>query len=85
MKQFISKEKMMTEKNKEYYQVRVSKRARAHLAVLVPAFRDERGVNVSMADLASEAILSIPIPQPTEASASKKRVRKATEQPAQAA
>jgi hypothetical protein len=75
----------MQKYDQQYPKVRVTKQARAHLEVLVPAIREKRGLNVSMTDLVSEAILSIPIPQPTEASASKKRARKATEQPAQAA
>jgi hypothetical protein len=51
--------------NKEYPKVRVTKQAHAHLAVLMPAIRKQRGLNVSMTDIVSELILSQPIPQAT--------------------
>jgi hypothetical protein len=59
--------------NTEYPKVRISKQAHAHLIKLVPAVREDRGLNVSMTDLASEAILSIPIPQPQPKPVEKKR------------
>lgn len=51
----------MTE-NRKYPKVRVTEQAHAHLTKLVPELREIRGVNVSMTDIASEAILSIPLP-----------------------
>jgi hypothetical protein len=67
--------------------IQITKHAYKHLKAVVAAKKNS-GVPRTGTSLASEAILSIPlppIPQPTEASASKKRARKATEQPAQAA
>lgn len=61
--------------NKEYPKVRVTKQAHARLALLVPAIREQRGVNVSMTDLVSELIMAQPIPQPQ--AVEKKRSRKA--------
>jgi hypothetical protein len=61
-----------------YPKVRVTKQARAHLEVLVPAIREKRGLNVSMTDLVSEAILSIPIPQPESKKAKQARAPKAS-------
>lgn len=65
----------MNFENKEYPKVRVTKQAHARLLELVPAIREERGVNVSMTDLVSEAIMSMPIPQPQTVVT--KRTRKA--------
>jgi hypothetical protein len=67
--------KPMTFENKEYPKVRVTKQAHARLTLLIPAIREERGVNVSMTDLVSELIMSQPIPQPQVVE--KKRTRKA--------
>ncbi len=67
----------MTDLNKEYPKVRVTKQAYAHLAKLIPAIRAKRGLNVSRTDLVSEAILEIPIPSSTPGVAARKRkVRK---------
>lgn len=52
----------MTE-NSKYPKVRVTQQAHAHLQKLLPAMKRERS-NISMTDLASEAILNIPLPQP---------------------
>lgn len=71
----------MKYENKEYPKVRVTKQAHAHLARIIPAVREERGLNVSMTDFVSELILSTPIPQPTRAVEEKKRrTRKAVNQ-----
>lgn len=56
----------MTFDNTQYPKVRVTKQAHARLLELVPAIRKERGVNVSMTDLVSEAIMSIPQPVKVE-------------------
>lgn len=67
----------MTNEKNEYPQLRVTKQARAHLDKVIPAIRERSGLNVSMTDVVSEAILSIPIPQPTPAVEGKRRTRKA--------
>lgn len=63
----------------KYPKVRVTKQAHAHLIKLIPAIREMRGLNVSMTDVVSESILSIPLPAPVE----KKRAprRKVVSQP----
>lgn len=53
--------------NKEYPKVRVTKQAHAHLAKLIPAIREARGLNVSMTDFVSELILNTKLPEPAKA------------------
>jgi hypothetical protein len=65
----------MNNDNQEHPKVRVTKQAHARLAQIIPAIRQQRGVNVSMTDFVSELIMSHPIPQPQ--TIEKKRNRKA--------
>lgn len=67
----------MTE-NSKYPKVRVTEQAHAHLTNILPAIRKERGLNVSMTDLVSQAILNIPLPQ--QEAKPKRRVSKANAQ-----
>ncbi len=52
----------MTDNYKLYPQVRISRKALEHLRELLPHYRSERGYNVPMTAIASEIILSIPLP-----------------------
>lgn len=63
----------MSFENREYPKVRVSKKAHAHLAKVLPGIREARGVNVSMTDIVSELIMSIPEPVNVKAAGVNKR------------
>lgn len=63
----------MKTENSKYPKVRVTEQAHAHLAQLIPAIRKARGLNISMTDLVSEAILAIPLPVITQPIVEKKR------------
>lgn len=47
----------------EYPQVRISPEAHAHLLKVAPLYRKTRGHRVPLTTIASEAILSIPLPK----------------------
>lgn len=67
--------------DKKSYQVRLNRQAFEHLEKVLPSIQETRS-NATKTDVASEAILAIPLPQPINAKP--RRTRKAVTAPVSA-